>query len=384
MSQAAKLTANSAPVTTSTQYDGIELSIIVPTFNERHNIQQLITRLSASLEDVAWEVIFVDDDSPDGTADLVRRIAKTDRRVRCLQRIGRCGLPSACTEGMLASSAPYFAVMDADMKHDETLLPDMLALLREGDLDLVVGSRYVAHRSVGECAASRTMLGRLATKLSQLCLRIDLTDPMSGFFMMRSECLHSAVRRLSAVGFKILLDVCASSPEPLRSRELPYVFRQQLVEESKLDGLVAWEYLMVLLDKLLGHVIPARFISFAMVGAVGVIVHMAILTALFRWEHAPFVVGQAGATVVALVNNFALNNILTYGDRRLRGWGLLRGWISFMVICGVGAFANVTIASYLFRNHTDWVLSALCGILVSAVWSYSITSMYTWKAPQRA
>jgi dolichol-phosphate mannosyltransferase len=365
----------------STVSDGIELSIVVPTFNERDNIQELIARLSACLENVAWEVIFVDDDSPDGTAEVVRAIARTDGRVRCLQRIGRRGLASACVEGMLSSSAPYLAVIDADMQHDETLLPHMLSLLRQGGIDIIVGSRYVAGGSLGQLTKARTLLSRAATKLSQVCLRVNLADPMSGFFMMARETLHNTVHRLSATGFKILLDICASSPKPLRSRELSYEFRRRFSGESKLDGQVAWEYLMLLLDKLIGHIIPVRFISFAMVGGVGVVVHFMALALLFGWLQMSFLVGETFATVIAMCNNFVLNNVLTYRDMRLRGWNFVRGWLSFMLICSVGAFANVGIAAYLFQNRTDWRLSALAGVLVGTVWSYAITSVYTWTQP---
>jgi dolichol-phosphate mannosyltransferase len=364
--------------------DIIELSIIVPTFNERDNIAELITRLAGCLVGVAREVIIVDDDSPDGTAEVVHAIARSDRRVRCIHRIGRRGLSSACIEGLLASSAPYLAVMDADMQHDETLLPHMLRLMRQGDLDIVIGSRYVAHGSMDEWTASRAWLSRVATKLSQLCLRVELADPLSGFFMIRREALHGVIRRLSGIGFKILLDLCASAPRPLRCKELSYTFRPRHAGESKLDSLVAWEYLLLLLDTTIGRLVPVRFVAFVLVGGLGVLVHMAALTLLFRGMHVSFLAGQSIATGIAMTSNFVLNNLLTYRDQRLKGRYLVWGWLSFMLICSVGAFANVGIAAALFHRQTGWVLSALAGILVGAVWNYAITSVYTWSQPRRA
>ncbi len=121
-----------------------QLSVIVPTFNERDNVTTLFQRLETALAGVAFEVIFVDDNSPDGTWDLVRSLARQDSRVRCIRRIGRRGLSGACIEGILASSAPYAAVIDADLQHDETQLPKMFALLQGNAADLVVGSRYIA------------------------------------------------------------------------------------------------------------------------------------------------------------------------------------------------------------------------------------------------
>lgn len=364
--------------------DGIQLSIIIPTFNEHDNIAELIDRLRVHLEGIAWEVIFVDDDSPDGTANAIRAIARTDRHVRCIQRIGRRGLASACIEGMLASSAPYLAVMDADMQHDETLLPRMLSALRQGDLDVVVGSRYVANGSLGQWTASRVMISRFATKLSRVILHADVADPMSGFFMVRCEALHSAIRRLSVMGFKILLDLLASSPQPMRFKELPYEFRPRHAGESKLDSHVIWDYLMLLIDKMVGRIVPVRFIAFTLVGGLGIAVHLSILAILFRGFGASFLVGQTVASLGALTSNFVLNNFLTYRDMRLKGWGLARGWLSFVLICSVGAFANVGIAAYLFQIRTGWLLSALAGVLVGAVWNYAVTATYTWNQPRTA
>jgi len=363
---------------------GVELSVVVPTFNERGNVAEVVRRLDAALDGRSWEVIFVDDDSPDGTAELVRAIGRTDRRVRCIQRIGRRGLSSACIEGMLASTAPYQAVMDADLQHDETLLPRMLDTLQSGEVDIVVGSRYVAGGGLGDLRESRARISRIATRLSRLVLRDGLTDPMSGFFMIRREAFAARVRALSGIGFKILLDLFTWSGRPLRYREMPYRFRSRFSGESKLDTQAAWEYLMLLLDKLVGRVIPVRFVAFTAVGGLGVCVHLATVWLLFRGLHVDFTAAQAAATLVAITSNFALNNVFTYRDRRLRGRKWLTGWLSFLLACGVGALANVGIASYLFESsRTTWVLAALAGILVSAVWNYASTAVYTWNKATR-
>jgi dolichol-phosphate mannosyltransferase len=359
----------------------VELSIIVPTFNEQANVATLVQRLDKTLKGRSWEVIFVDDDSPDGTADRVREIGRTDHRVRCIQRIGRRGLSSACIEGMLSSSAPYQAVMDADLQHDETLLSGMLDALQRGEADIVIGSRYLEGGSVGEWQQSRAKISRFATRISRLILHAELTDPMSGFFMLRRHAFADRVRELSGIGFKILLDLFASSKEPLRFRELPYEFRSRQAGESKLDSQAAWQYIMLVLDKLVGGVVPVRFVAFALVGGVGVGVHVAVLSLLFKGFRVDFTVAQALATLVAMTSNFALNNVLTYRDMRLRGWKWLRGWLSFSLACSVGAIANVGIASYLFQSNTAWVLAALAGILVGVVWNYAVTALYTWKTP---
>ncbi|MGD0123926.1 MAG: glycosyltransferase family 2 protein [Terriglobia bacterium] len=360
-----------------------ELSVIVPTFNERDNVAEIVQRLEASLSGNAWEVIFVDDDSPDGTAARAREIARTDPRVRCLQRIGRRGLSSACVEGMLASSAPFLAVMDADCQHDETVLPRMLEILKAGDTDIVVGSRYIEGGGIGSWTASRAKMSRFATRLGRTVMKQDLSDPMSGFFALRRGVLELAVRDLSNIGFKILLDLVASSPGTLRLKETPYTFRNRHAGESKLDSQAMWGFVMLLADKLIGHIVPVRFVAFAMVGALGVFVHFAILSTLFQLMAVPFHFSQGAATVSAMVCNFALNNALTYRDMRLKGWQWFKGLGSFSLSCSLGALANVGIASYLFRRDTSWAVAALAGIAVGAVWNYAVTAFYTWSKEGR-
>lgn len=362
---------------------GPELSIIVPTYNERENVLDLASKLKQCLSGYSWEAIFVDDDSPDGTADSVRTFGRGDSRIRCLQRIGRRGLSSACVEGMLASTAPYLAVMDADLQHDEKLLPQMLGLLREGETDIVVGSRYVEGGGIGDWNKSRALISRFATKLSRAVVPEQLSDPMSGFFMLRREVLAESLRNLSAIGFKVLIDLFASSPRPLRFKELPYQFRNRHAGESKLDSVVAWDYGMLLLDKLVGHIVPARFVAFSIVGGFGVLIHLFVLSLLFEVLTRTFVEAQAIATYIAMTFNFAINNVLTYRDLRLRGWKWVRGWVSFILACSVGALANVGIASYLYQLETGWIPAAMAGILVSAVWNYAVTMLYTWNKPRK-
>ncbi|HEX3950123.1 MAG TPA: glycosyltransferase family 2 protein [Steroidobacteraceae bacterium] len=361
---------------------GPELSIIVPTFNERDNVVELVERIGACLRDCAWELLYVDDDSPDGTADLVRQLAAKDSRIRCLQRLGRRGLSSACVEGMLASSAPYLAVIDGDLQHDERLLPQMLATLKQGDTDMVVGSRYVAGGGTGDWGAARIRLSKFGTRLSRMLVPDTLTDPMSGFFMLRRPVFESAVRKLSNIGTKILMDLFASSPAPLRFKELPYSFRLRQAGVSKLDSLTAWEYAMLLLDKLFGHLVPVRFVAFCIVGALGVVVHFTILSLLRHFAHADFIVAQASATVCTMTFNFAVNNVLTYRDRRLRGLRWLRGWLSFNVACGLGACMNVGLATYVNQISGTWYIAALTGIAVGAVWNYAVTKRLTWARSQ--
>ncbi len=361
-----------------------ELTVIVPTYQEADSVEEVARRVESVLDGIAWELIFVDDDSPDGTADRVRALTRRDPRIRLIQRIGRRGLSSACIEGMLATSAPYLAVMDGDLQHDETLLPRMFKTIRDEDLDIVVGSRYVEGGGVGDWNAQRQSMSRLATRIGQMLIHADLQDPMSGFFLVRASVIQEGARRLSGVGFKILLDIFSSAERPLRFRELPFTFRKRQAGLSKLDNAVLWEYLLMLAQKIIGPLVPVRFIAFSIIGGLGVFVHMAVLWPILQlFGTGAFLAGQTTAALVAMTSNFFLNNILTYRDMRLRGGQLLRGWLTFVLVCSVGALANVGIADYLFQEgHSGWFLSALAGILVGAVWNYAVTAVYTWKRPR--
>ena len=355
------------------------LSVVVPTLNEHANIEPLLELLAAALPDPVWEVVFVDDDSRDGTADRARAVARRDPRVRCVQRIGRRGLATACIEGVLATASPYVAVIDADLQHDERLLPQMLALLESGAAELVIGSRYAAGGGVGEWNRSRAWLSGLATRIARIVCKTDVADPLSGFFMFRREVFERAVRRLSGQGFKILLDLLASSPEPLRVVELPYVFRPRRHGESKLDTLAAWEFAMLLADKLVGRVVPVRFLLFALIGGVGLAVNLAVLWACLYLFGFAFAVAQAVATVVAMTSNFTLNNHFTYRDLRLRGRDLVRGLAVFYLICGFGAVANVGAASWVYAENRVWWLAGVAGSLVGVVWNFAMSAAFTWN-----
>jgi dolichol-phosphate mannosyltransferase len=357
-----------------------DLTVVVPTFNERENVSPLVERLSTVLAGSSWEAIFVDDDSPDGTAEAVRAIARSNPRIRCLQRVGRRGLSSACIEGILASSSPFVAIIDADLQHDERLLPRMFAVLKDEPVDLVVGSRYVSGGGVGDWDTGRQRVSAVATWLSRAVTKVEIADPMSGFFMMRRAVFEDALRKLSAQGFKILLDVMASATTPPRIKELPYEFRPRQHGESKLDALVVWEFAMLLADKLIGHVVPVRFALFAFIGAFGVFIHMSVLWACLQVLAFTFTTSQTIAAITAMTANFFLNNFFTYADRRLKGWRVLRGLFSFYLICSLGAVANIGIASYLFAEREVWWIAGIAGIIVGSVWNYAVSAIFTWKS----
>lgn len=358
----------------------LQLAIILPTLDERENLAPLVERIAAALGPVGWEAIFVDDDSADGTADEARRLAQADPRVRVIQRIGRRGLASAAIEGMCATAAPYAAVMDADHQHDPALLPQMLEAVQADEADVAVASRFVEGGSPAGLADARREQGsRAANRLARKLTGVELSDPMSGYFLLQTATARRLAPNLSGIGFKILLDLLATAPEPLRVREFPLQFAERRSGTSKLDRAVAFDFLVGLYEKTLGQVIPTRFALFGTVGGLGVVVHYAVLTALLFLAAASFGIAQGAATFVAMSFNFWLNNWLTYRDRRLKGAGaVFAGWLGFCATCAVGALANVAVATLLDARGVHWALAALAGILIGSVWNYALSSRFVW------
>ena len=371
----------------------IRLGVVLPTYNERGNLRGMVARLDQALAGIDFEVIVVDDNSPDGTSDEARQIAQEDGRVHVIQRIGRRGLSSAAIEGMCATSAPVVAVMDADHQHDPELLPGMLAAIEDGTHDLSYASRFAEGASTEAWGRpDRVKASNFANRIANKVTGVELSDPMSGYFMLRTEVLRADAHRLSGVGFKILLDILATVDAPLRIKEVPMHFAARAEGESKLDRTVVFEFLVGLYDKWLGRIIPTRFALFATVGAMGVVVQFAMLWLVlsgvlgekFAYGHwtsdrTTFNIANAIASLTAMTFNFTLNNELTYSDKRLRGvsaW--LRGWAKFGLTCAVGVLASVATTDALKRMQINDVLAVLTGIVVASVWNFALSSKFVW------
>lgn len=370
----------------------LQLAVILPTYRERANIAPMVARLDAALQGVAWEAIFVDDNSPDGTADEARRISLTDPRVRVIERIGRRGLASAAIEGMCATAAPIVAVMDADQQHDPELLPKMLAAVESGGYDIAYASRFAEGASTEEWGRpDRVKASGLANRIANKVTGVELSDPMSGYFMLRAETLRADAHRLSGVGFKILLDILATVDRPLKVKEFPLNFVARIEGESKLDQTVVFEFLVGLYDKWLGRIIPTRFALFGTVGAMGVAVQLGALWVLLKviagerfvygnWsESATFNTANTLAAIIAMTFNFVLNNELTYSDKRLRGFGpLLKGWAQFGLTCSLGLLTNVGSAAVLKTIGFHSVIAVIVGIVLGSVWNFALSSRFVW------
>lgn len=357
----------------------LQFAVIIPTLNEVENVRPLLDRIERALDGVVWEAVFVDDNSSDGTPELIREIGLVDPRVRVLQRVGRRGLSSAVIEGMLGTPAPFFAVIDADLQHDETILPQLFKAISEEGCDVAIGTRYIEGGSVGDWDKSRQLISRFATRLSDMVMKAKVSDPMSGFFAVRREVLTDALPRLSTVGFKILMDILSSVSRPLKVREVPYTFRTRVAGESKLDSKVAQDFIVLLLEKLFRGYVPVRFIMFAIVGSLGLFVHLAVLGTMVRLLGTDFRDGQTAAVVIAMTFNYVLNNSLTYRDMRLKGAAFFKGMATFYAVCLVGAIGNIGVGEMIYNVDHRWWLGGLAGAAVGVVWNYAVSSVFTWR-----
>jgi dolichol-phosphate mannosyltransferase len=359
-----------------------ELSIVVPTYNERANVRPLVAAVAAAMGPTRWELIFVDDDSPDGTYAEVAAVAREGAPVRCIRRVGRRGLSSAVVEGAMSASAVIVGVMDGDMQHDERLLPKMLEVLKSTEADVVVGSRHVEGGGLGEWNAVRQQMSEFATWCSRALIGESVSDPMSGYFMTRRAVFDAAIYNLTQQGYKILLDLLTSAPHPLKVVELPYVFRDRRAGESKIEGMIILEYAFLLIEKMTGGLIPPKFILFAAVGAMGLAVHLSVLEGM-KLSGLSFLQAQGLATLTAMSFNYVANNQITYRAERLQGFRFVVGYLSFCLVCSLGALANISVADLALAKAHSWPLAGLTGAVMSSVFNFGVATRFVWGARRR-
>ena len=361
----------------------MHLSIIVPTYNESKNVLPLVKSIQSVMKSKDYEIIFVDDNSPDKTYKIIQELSHQFNMIRCIRRIGRRGLSSAVIEGCLSSSSEFLLVMDADLQHDEKEIPKMLSLMSTDNLDLVIGSRFLITTKTSGLTKSRNLLSGFANFLAKKVSRVNLSDPMSGFFIIKRNTFEDIVSNLSGLGFKILLDIFSASKNKLRYKEIHFKFKSRRFGSSKLDSLVIWEYFMLLWESRFGKIISSRFLSFCLIGGSGVFVHLFCLY-IFKESMISFFYSQILATMIAMTGNFFLNNILTYRDRRKVGVQMFKALFIFYVTCGLGATANVGIANFFYQTNLNeinglWYISGLLGALVGTIWNFLMSSLVTWK-----
>jgi dolichol-phosphate mannosyltransferase len=360
------------------------VSVVVPTYQESANIPLLFERIKRVLDGAPWELIVVDDDSPDGTSSVAFALAAEDRRIRCLRRVNRSGLAGAVIEGWMSSSADFVAVIDGDLQHDESILPQMYQALATGSGNLAIGARIRNASGGGSLSPARQALSDMGAWFFRRIAGAAVADPMSGFFMIRREIVSRLASRLSPDGFKILVDVILSAGGGLKIVELPYEFRKRNAGESKLTPLVGIDFLGLVVHHATAGILPIRFVLFAMIGAGGLIVHIVTLSIVLHWfGMLTFDGGQLIATIVAMGSNFILNNEITYRPYRFRGPDMVAGFLAFALGCSVGALANINVASWLYHADQTWWLAGLAGALLSVVWNYAVSTNLIWRRRRR-
>ena len=361
------------------------LSIVLPTYNERGNIEPLLTQLLPLQQQFDLEILVVDDDSADGTAELVRQLAQRHPCLRLIRRVGRSGLASAIKEGLLDATGDLALVMDSDGQHEPAAVLRAVQTLQSGDLDLVVGSRFHAEAEIHGLSDRREQGSNWANAAARFSLHRNyaaLSDPMSGFFALRLEAMVPLLRAVDVNGFKFLYELLAVSRGRLRVAEVPLSFQPRLSGSSKLDLAVFWDFLISLLHSLSFRLLPRRAISFALVGASGVLVQLLATQLLMFNEHLSFEQALPLAVVLAASSNYLINNALTFRFQRLSGLPLLRGLLKFLLVASLPALANVGLASAyysLVARDTFW--AQLAGIVVVFVWNYAASSRFVWNTP---
>ncbi|MFT9408750.1 glycosyltransferase [Acetobacter fabarum] len=358
---------------------GPQISIIVPCYNEAANVAPLVAMLESVMAGRRWEVIFVDDNSPDGTTATICAQARHKSYVRGICRIGRRGLSSAVIEGVLSSSAQVVAIMDGDLQHDESRLIALIDAVSTGACDIAVGSRHVAGGSnAGLANAWRHALSDSGIWLAQRFLPVRLTDPMSGFFALRRDTFVAIAPYLSGAGFKILLDLLLSSKKPLTVREIDCGFKPRVAGESKLDALVMLQFAALLVEKVSRGLVPLRFVAFCAVGLAGIVANLGVMHLVWLCG-VHFSTAQAIGTVAAMVVNFSLDNNFTYRDRRLHGRRCVWGLVLFMLVCSVGALADVGVAHLMYAQSYRVNEASLAGAVLAVVWNYAMSSTIVWR-----
>ena len=358
------------------------ISIVIPTYNEKENIFKILKRLREALKSISHEIIFVDDNSPDGTSAVVKDSMKNSSKIRLIHRIGRKGLAGAVIEGVFAANADLIAVMDCDLQHDETKLLDMIEMFsKNNSLDVVIGSRFTEKGEISEKAFSkmRELGSKITTLIVKKVLKITSTDPLSGFFMVKKETFLKSSDNLQTQGFKVLADFLATSGENIEIEEIGYKFKNRIAGESKMSFLTALELIGLVLSQILKGRVSIRFILFCMVGLSGIFVQL-LITGLAMLLINQFPTSQTLGIISAMTSNYFLNNIITFQERKLESLDLIRGLFSFYLICSLGAFTNIAIATYIFSFSSNWLISSFIGACFGAVWNFTLTSIFTWKS----
>tara|TARA_B100001996_G_scaffold21441_1_gene17146 strand:+ start:238 stop:1332 length:1095 start_codon:yes stop_codon:yes gene_type:complete len=360
------------------------LSIVLPTFNERENLPPLLNQIFYLLKEYNLEILIVDDNSTDGTIDLVKKLANQDSRIRLIRRLGRSGLASAIKEGLLDATGNIAVVMDSDGQHQPSDVINALQKLTEGDLDVVAGSRFASQSEILGLSNRRKEGSTLANYFSGISLPFNyrgLTDYMTGCFVLNLDKTMETICKVDVNGFKFFYELLAVSKGRLNVSEVPLTFQPRLHGKSKLELAVLWDFLISFLHTISFRIMPRRAISFALVGASGVFVQLSATSILTNFFYYKFENILPFSVLVAATSNYLINNALTFRARRQTGLLLLKGLFKFLLVASLPVIANISIAMAFYTNQPDPLLAQIAGIFFGLMWNYIASSKFVWNTP---
>ena len=359
------------------------ISIVIPTFNEAENIIPLLKNLTLLVSHFEYEIIVVDDDSPDGTSDEVSKYMKSNKRIKLITRIGRSGLSSAIKEGLIFAQGKYLLVLDGDGQHHPSFVLDMLEQIRKSKSDIVIGSRFLNNSRLEGLSNKRSLGSKIANKLARISLHKNfskLTDYLSGCFCLEKEMTKKYIRKIEINGFKFLYELLSLSKGKLAVHEVPLIFKQRRFGNSKLDIAIVWDFLISIIHNLTLRLLPRRAISFGMVGISGVFVQLFITSFLVEIFLIDFYNALPFAVISAATSNFLINNQLTFRSDRLRNLGLVVGLLKFLIVASLPVIANVGITTAIYKYiSADTFISQIAGIAIVYAWNYLASSSFVWK-----
>lgn len=374
------------------------LSIVTPTYNEAENLPLLVEELGSALAGIPYEIVIADDDSPDRTWEVADKLASADHRIQVMRRFHDKGLSAAVLDGMSVARGQYLAVIDADLQHDPSALPRMLDAVRGGAADVCVGSRSTEGGGYGNWAASRRLVSWVATFIARVILRVSVSDPMSGFFLVSRRAYEDAAPGINPRGFKILLEFIGRD-RSLRVTEVGYEFRNRVHGETKLNRSVIRSYLLAVAELRLGRQIDPAFLLYVLVGIVGLGVNSVVFT-LAEAAGVPRIdtgLNEAldpiyGSFVlsvnVSILVLFALNNEFTFWEQRYRGWKLAPAFVVFWLMSLVGTAVHVAVFTYLqsigflfsvIGEGPARTVHNLLGAIVALVINWYLNTTYLWR-----
>ncbi len=355
------------------------LSLVIPTYNEAENLPILIDRLCSVLSLIDYELIVVDDDSPDGTWRLAETMAADNSRIRSLRRIGERGLSSAVMLGMSTAEGSVIAVIDADLQHDPRVLPEMIKPILADRADIVVASREVEGGSYGDFTTSRRTLSVAGAALARTLTGTPVSDPMSGYFAVSRAHMERVAPKVNPRGFKILLEFLARGDRP-RVAEIGYEFGLRQHGETKLTTSVAFSYLLSLIGLFTGRLLSATMTAYLLVGLFGVLVQFG---ALGIATTAGITFAAALAMEISVLSNYWMNNRFTFAPERRRGARFISGLVPFHLVAAHGLLIQiglVTTATGTTSGLGEGPLGyRLAGIALATAGNFALNRHLTWR-----